>query len=143
MRHDLASSPDTGHFMQYWLPVFIYACLIFYLSSLSHPEEYAPPLLRQLGDKMAHAVEYGVLGILFYRALRYAGGEWAGRNAVWLAVATSACYGLTDEIHQAFVPMREPDVLDLLMDGMGASIATCGWRMTVEPWLPARTQAGP
>jgi VanZ family protein len=39
------------------------------------------------------------------------------------AVLFSTAYGLTDEIHQHFVPPRQMDGLDLLADASGAALA--------------------
>ncbi len=123
----------TGLSGRYWLPVVLYAALIFYLSSLSQPEDYAPGILEFFGDKVLHGIEYGVLGILFYRAFRHAAGLQGARHALVLAVIASVGYGVTDEVHQAFVPLRETEAGDLLADGLGAFIAACGWRWTVDP----------
>jgi len=123
----------TGRIWWYWLPVAAYAGLIFYLSSLSQPEEYVPSLLEELGDKVLHAMEFGMLGILCYRAFRHAAGAWTAHYALLLAVAASVGYALTDEVHQAFVPLREPDAWDLLADSIGASIAAFGWCWMDEP----------
>ncbi|MGH7205061.1 MAG: VanZ family protein [Nitrospiraceae bacterium] len=117
----------------YWLPVVAYAGLIFFLSSLSNPEVYTPSFLYEIGDKSLHAFEYGVLGILCYRAFRHGSGAWAARYALHLAIVAAAAYGVTDEIHQVFVPLREADAGDLLMDTIGAAIGATGWRSTVEP----------
>jgi len=116
----------------YWLPVVAYAGLIFYLSSLSKPEEYLPSVLAELGDKVLHAVEYGLLGALCYRAFRHGANAWAARYAWQLAIIAAAVYGVTDEVHQAFVPLRDADVLDFLMDGIGAAIGATVWRWTVK-----------
>jgi VanZ family protein len=118
--------------IRYWLPVAAYAGLIFYLSSLSHPEVYVPPLLLALDDKALHAIEYGVLGLLCYRAFRHAAGGWPASHAALLAIIASAIYGATDELHQAFVPLRQPDIWDLVMDAFGASIAVLLWRRFVD-----------
>ncbi|MEK6617830.1 MAG: VanZ family protein, partial [Nitrospirota bacterium] len=104
-----------------------------YLSSLSQPDEYVPSLLAELGDKVLHAMEFGMLGILCYRAFRHAAGAWAAHYALFLAVAASVGYALTDEVHQAFVPLREPEAWDLLADSIGASIAAFGWHWMDEP----------
>jgi VanZ family protein len=32
-------------------------------------------------------------------------------------------YGVSDEIHQAFVPLRTPDVRDVIADATGAALA--------------------
>ena len=123
----------TGWVWRYWLPVVAYASLIFYLSSLSQPEEYMPSLVSELGDKTLHALEYGLLGILCYRAFLNAAGARAARYALLLAIAASVGYALTDEVHQAFIPLREPDVWDLVADSIGASVAAFGWSWTIEP----------
>ncbi len=114
-------------FLWYWMPVLAYAGIIFALSSLSRPEEIVPSLLEEVGDKTLHALEYGVLGILCYRALRRAAGGWAAAQALPVAVMAALVYGLTDEIHQAFVPLREADLWDLAADGIGATLLTWAW----------------
>ena len=114
-------------FGRYWLPVISYAGLIFYLSSLPHPEETMPVFLEAVGDKGLHMIEYGLFGLLSYRAFRYAAGPWATRYALPLAIGVSVLYGFTDELHQAFVPEREAEVWDLLADAAGASLVTWAW----------------
>ncbi|MCZ6780956.1 MAG: VanZ family protein [Nitrospirae bacterium] len=117
---------------RYWIPLAVYAGLIFYLSSLSYPEDYLPSLLEDLGDKVLHAIEYAVLGILWYRAFRHAAGTWAAHHSLLLAIIASVGYGVTDELHQAFVPTREADAWDLLFDGLGSAMAALVWQRTVE-----------
>ena len=61
----------------YWGPVVGYAGMVFFLSAQSHPEEQLPSfLLEEVSDKVLHAVEYGILALLCYRAFRWA--AWAG-----------------------------------------------------------------
>ena len=113
----------------YWGPVAVYAGLIFYLSAQSHPEDQLPSfLLEAVSDKVLHAVEYAGLGGLCYRAFRWAAGPAAQRQAVVLAIVTASVYGLTDETHQAFVPLREASWQDWLADTIGAVIGAMGWR---------------
>jgi VanZ family protein len=91
-----------------WLPVLLWAGLIFALSSI-------PSLGTGLGTwdlllrKLAHASEYAVLGFLLVRAV--------GRElpAVLLGVA----YALSDEVHQHFVPGRQGAVYDVAIDAIG------------------------
>ncbi len=111
----------------YWLPVIGYAGLIFYLSSLPFPPETLPRFIEEIGDKGLHMIEYGFLGILSYRAFRYAAGTRAARYALPLAIGVSVLYGFTDELHQAFVPERQAEVWDLLADAAGASVLTWVW----------------
>ncbi len=111
----------------YWIPVVGYAGVIFYLSSLSHPEETLPAFLEVFGDRVLHGLEYSLLGILCYRAFRYAAGPWAVSYALLLAVVTATLYGVTDELHQSLVPERVPEGLDLLADAIGATVGAWGW----------------
>jgi len=113
----------------YWVPVALYAGTIFYLSSQSHPEEQLPSfLIEDVSDKVLHAVEYGILALLCYRAFRWAAGPAVARQAVVLAIVTASVYGLTDEAHQFFVPFRESSWLDWLADTIGAVIGAMSWR---------------
>jgi VanZ family protein len=111
----------------YWAPVAVYCGVIFTWSALPHPEQYAPDLFRFTGDKVLHAIEYGILGVLCYRAFRYAAGPWARNYALALAILAAVAYGASDEFHQTFVPSRESSGWDVLADGVGAVIAACGW----------------
>jgi VanZ like family len=94
-----------------WLPVAVWAGLIFTLSSI-------PDLGTGLGGwdlllrKLAHATEYAVLGLLLVRAL--------GRPLLSFAVGTA--YAVTDEIHQAFVPGRVGSPLDVAIDAAGVAV---------------------
>ena len=113
----------------YWVPVALYAGTIFYLSSQSHPEEQLPSFLfEEVSDKVLHAVEYGILALLCYRAFRWAAGPAVARQAVVLAIVTASVYGVTDEVHQFFVPFRESSWQDWLADTIGAVIGAMSWR---------------
>ncbi len=92
-----------------WLPVLAWAAVIFALSSI-------PSLSTGLGTwdlvlrKLAHVVEYAVLGVLLVRALR-----------VMPAFAAGVAYAVSDEIHQHFVRGRHASVLDVVIDGAGVA----------------------
>ena len=106
-------STDTKHFMRYWVPVILYAGLIFTVSSFPLP----PPKVEiPFIDKFAHLVEYGILGFLFYRALRV---SRLAKQVFILAIIFSILYALSDEIHQFFVPGRKFDFWDLAADSLG------------------------
>jgi VanZ family protein len=113
----------------YWVPAVLYAGAIFFLSSQSHPEEQLPSfLLENVSDKVLHAVEYGILAVLCFRTFRWAAGPAVARQAVVLAIVTASVYGITDEVHQLFVPFRESSWLDWLADTIGAAIGALSWR---------------
>lgn len=65
----------------------------------------------------AHFLEYGILAMLIYRALET---DRPAVSTALLAIAIASAYGVSDEIHQAFVPLRTPDVRDWLVDTAGA-----------------------
>lgn len=104
--------------MLLWVPAVAWASLLFALSS--QPVLPSPP---GVDDKMAHALSYGLLGALCLVGLSR--GGWPGvtwRRAL-VAVGLAIAYGVTDEVHQAFVPGRSPDIADVVADGVGAAIA--------------------
>lgn len=107
-----------------WAPVVLYGGLIFYWSSQPIEEELLP--LPDL-DKVIHVIEYGILASLLMRAL--AGTRsWRSRWALGaLAVALSSVYGVTDEWHQAFVPLRHPSAVDLAFDTLGSYLGQHWW----------------
>ena len=118
-----------GQVLWYWVPVALYAGVIFYLSTQSHPEDDLPSFLfEEVSDKVLHAVEYGILSLLCYRAFRWAAGPAVARQAVVLAIVTASVYGITDEAHQFFVPFRESSWQDWLADTIGAVIGALSWR---------------
>lgn len=113
----------------YWAPAVLYAGVIFYLSSQSHPEDELPSfLLEEVSDKVLHAVEYAILAVLCYRGFRWAAGPSVARQGLVLAIITASVYGVTDEAHQFFVPFRESSWQDWVADTIGAVIGALSWR---------------
>lgn len=98
---------------------------IFWASSLP-PEEVDQSLqglagLGLLRSILGHLALYGILAALMHICL-WSWRPAAGRS-LWWAMATLALavlYGVSDELHQAQVPGREPSALDVLTDGAGA-----------------------
>jgi len=94
-----------------WLPVLVWAGVIFALSSI-------PSLGTGLGGwdlllrKLAHATEYAILGLLLLRAL--------GR--AWLALGLGVLYAGSDELHQHFVSGRHGSPIDVAIDAAGVLI---------------------
>lgn len=108
-------------FLKYWIPVLIYATIIFINSSMSpHPllEESEIPLL----DKALHLLSYAVLGYLLSRALLNYGYNITQRQLFLMAVLLGTLYGISDEVHQYFVPERMAEVADVVFDFFGSAI---------------------
>jgi VanZ family protein len=99
-----------------WLPVVVWAAVIFTLSSI-------PSLSTGLGTwdtilrKGAHLTEYAVLGGLLYRAL--------GREP--LALAAGIAYAASDELHQYFVHGRHASPVDVAIDAVGVAVGMLLW----------------
>lgn len=127
---------DWWRMLFYWGPVAGYAGLIFYLSAQSHPDEDLPSLFGSLNDKILHAMEYAGLGGLCYRAFcRGASGRLAA-HALFLAILTASLYGVTDEVHQLFVPLRESSWQDWLADLAGSALGAVAMRwLSVTGWM--------
>jgi len=102
--------------IKYWLPVFVYAVFIFYLSSIQSPD--TQPIFPHF-DKCVHFGLYFFLGILFIRAFTHQEIIIARHLAFWYSVLLTSGYGLTDEIHQYFVPSRHCDLWDFVADSIG------------------------
>lgn len=104
----------------WWGPVIAFAFLIFIISSLTISLEKDPfPLF----DKVAHVSEYAIFAMLVFRALS---GTLRRTDFLCIALLTviiSVGYGLGDELHQYFVPVRHADARDILADGLGAVVA--------------------
>ncbi len=101
-----------------------WAALLFGLSSLPAGSTPTSPFSFPGDDKVVHAGAYAVLGGLLRVAL--------GRTGP--AVALAAAYGASDEFHQAFVPGRDADVFDWLVDVAGAVL---GAALAARTWRPS------
>jgi len=104
---------------RYWFLAGIYMGLIFIASSI--PGESLPQV--SISDKVIHGVEYGLLSWILGKALRTSQKEIFLKQAAILSIIITILYGISDEIHQAFVPWRNPDIYDVIVDGIGAILA--------------------
>lgn len=114
-------SPRARHLLHVAL-VAGWMGLIFYLSHQSSPlGQHSGGMRSYLG----HVVVYGVLAVLLYRALR-SGTPADDRERLALvltaAFAVTVLYGVTDELHQAFVRNRTASEADLAVDAIGALV---------------------
>lgn len=107
-------------FARFWLPALAYMGLIFTLSAQPH---LTPPLRFFGADKVYHALEYFVLGLLVVRALRATRPVARYRTLAFGAVLVVALYAASDELHQYLVPGRSCDAFDWLADVTGGILA--------------------
>jgi VanZ family protein len=115
-----------------WLPVLLWAAIIFLFSANPDPYRFLPaawrsavPLptvsdssLAEWIGQLMHFIEYLVLAFLISRALYKTSG--ASTKIPALVILISMLFALSDEIHQLFVPGRAFQVIDLFIDFLGS-----------------------
>ena len=107
----------------YRIATVLYMALLFTLSSI--PTLPLPRIIRY-EDLILHAIAYGVLYMLASQAFP--------RTSAWMILLFVVVYGLSDEIHQWFVPGRVCDPLDFAADCAGGTIA-----MVISRYTESRT----
>lgn len=121
----------------YLIVVTLYCAGIFWLSHQSNPPVPDNDIFLFTGaDKVAHGLLYAGLTFLISIGIRRSNPETKPWIQWYVPVGFAILYGLSDEIHQLYVPDRSFELLDLLFDGVGASLAQAGlyliWQKTEE-----------
>jgi VanZ family protein len=106
--------------LYFWSPVFL-LCMLIFISSARPVPESIPAF--PFADKFLHFLIYAALAFLTCRAAHGAMPNISVSGRMIFSIVFTGLYGLSDEIHQFFVPHRDPDILDLLADIIGG---TCG-----------------
>jgi VanZ family protein len=121
-----------------WGPVILVMAVIFTASSQPDPGG----LPGGMSDKTAHFLGYAALGGSLVRAISGGRPSAMTLRKVLLAALIATLYGASDELHQAFVPGRTPDVLDLVADALGG-LAGAAFLTGVARGLPALLTSRP
>jgi|SRR3954447_4195339 VanZ family protein len=101
-----------------WAPPIALMVVIFVLSA--QPDlNSGLGTIDLIGRKVVHASEFGLLTLLWWRALRTIATP---RTAILLALGISIGYAGTDEFHQSYVNGRHASPVDVLIDALGATI---------------------
>ncbi|MEJ2167007.1 MAG: VanZ family protein [Desulfobacterales bacterium] len=108
------------NFTFYWLPLILY-CVFVYVQS-DYPSPDSLPSF-DFSDKLYHLAGYALMGVLFYRAYQTLPLKDNIRLLVLFSMISATLYGISDEIHQSFVPYRDGSPLDAIADALGA---VCG-----------------
>ncbi len=107
-----------------WLPVGVMAAVIFSLSSI--PGDRLTLYIFSFQDLLAHAAVFGILAYLVGRALQRE-TNWPALARVGVAVVIASLYGVSDEVHQLFVPLRHAELKDAAADVAGAVLGAGLW----------------
>ena len=132
------------HILSLWLPLLAYMGVMSILS-------FIPDLARQtaISDKLMHLGEFTVLAFLFIRAF---GGGLLTPISLSVYFSSAACsfvYGVLNEAHQAIIPYRHFELLDLASNAGGILIGSAlvfllqrffGW--SIAPQAPTSHHSG-
>ncbi len=135
--HPLFPRPINGHRrLTRWLPMLLWMAAIFAISAQTPQELPNLGAWDLLGKKLAHFIAYAILALL---ALWGSGGSkqlaplyslGAGSSKEWwpflLAFLITFLYAVSDEYHQTFVPGRNGNAWDVLIDSCGGMTALFG-----------------
>jgi len=106
------------YYFFYWIPVYLYAALIFYISSRADLSPLVEPFFKHT-DKILHIFEFGFLCFLIIRALAASIKNFSTKQIYCHALIFSIIYGIMDEVHQSFVPGRTMTIPDIIADIIG------------------------
>jgi VanZ family protein len=123
-----------------WIWVVGYVGLIFSLSSIRH---LGPPSGIENADKVAHFLEYFVLGVLLTRAWMGSSRHGSALRSWVLAVVTGALIAALDEIYQGTVGRQQSaadwaaDIVGLIA---GGGLVALGYLDRILNRIHARTE---
>ena len=144
---------------EFWLPLLVWVCLtqLFSSDAFSYSEsssllapilaamfpgwsmeqiELAHGVLRKIG----HVVEFFVMGILAYRAVRLG---WDGVASIVVAGACVLSAAALDESHQMMTLYRGPSFVDVGYDFLGATLGIWLFSVVDRRWAGFRYRASP
>jgi len=101
-----------------WLPVIIWAGLIFYFSSIPNLRTSLSEFWDTVLRKIAHMAEFCILFLLLFRAL----DDLSKKRKMFWALLFSILYAFSDEWHQKFIFGRVSSLIDIGIDSVGAII---------------------
>lgn len=105
----------------------LYAALIFYLSSRPGTQGIISGWYV-IADKLDHVLEYAILGVLLFLSFHVTSLDYrlvprqfvsTRDKEMFSAFILGTLYGISDEIHQSYVPDRVASGYDVLADTVG------------------------
>jgi VanZ family protein len=136
--------------LYYWLPPIVWGLTILFMSgdwgSARNTRSLLQWLLSPFMDlkpaqistinfylrKTGHAVAYGLMYVLWFRAFRGHAGTGPGRAFLW-SLGFCLIFSLMDEGHQWFYFTRGASLRDVILDLSGSSLAAL---ITFAAWKP-------
>ncbi len=116
----IVPSHSFKNIVRWWLPVVAWMIVIFIGSSISAIPRVGNETSDGIVHRVAHVLEYAVLGALLLRALsrdrRITKREWI------ITLLVAGLYGASDEFHQRFTPGRSSEGLAVIFDVAGGML---------------------
>jgi VanZ family protein len=111
----------------FWDPVFVYMGIIIYMSSI--PKPLIPGIVyygisqivaTHQTNYVLHFIEFFMFSFLFSVACRHSKHSIFRSHHYILGLIIGILFGISDEIHQFFVPGRVCALTDIFADSLGA-----------------------
>ncbi|MFH2019191.1 MAG: VanZ family protein [bacterium] len=99
-----------------WFPLLLWSAFIFFLSSIPSLKVTENWLLQIILNDGGHFSFYGVLAVFAFFAFFRSHLSKPYKYSLLYAIL----FGISDELHQHFVPGRTMDIRDLALDTLGA-----------------------
>ncbi len=81
-------------------------------------------------DKLLHLAGYAVLGLLVMRGFRNSRLGNEDRLIIAASILFAGLYGVSDELHQYYVPYRDGNIWDAMFDFVGGALGVyVYWRL--------------
>ena len=126
----------------YALPALVSAGAVFYVSSLS--KIYLPLESLSFNDLIFHGLAYFFFGLTLAIAAypQHRSFDFP-RNTLIALFVIGILYGLSDEIHQSFVPNRTCSVSDVMADAAGILLSLLSVKILFRGRLTLKKVKGP
>lgn len=122
-------------FLKNWLPIILWAGLIFYLSAQPSLKSGMPWPYDFILRKGAHITEFAILFLLLISAFGnymlqpssaplIGASEGQVKKALFWAFCLTILYAISDEFHQSFVAERVASLADVAIDSLGVLLLT-------------------
>jgi len=108
----------------------IFCGLIFYLSSLPNVEFLPKSIIDR--DKLLHLIGFFFYGISTQLFINTICINQKKSSRIFYVLIIGIIYGLTDELHQSFVPGRTSDIYDFLVDLIGIILSLCLFNLILK-----------
>lgn len=102
-------------------PLIVYSIAIITLSNFPQPEFI--DLGFKFWDKLLHLKAFFIYGIFTLTAVIAIKQGIDDKNLMLVTLLIGILFGLSDEIHQYFVPGRDADIWDLAADSAGVALS--------------------